>query len=457
MATVSTTLKKSKSNAKGEHPIYLRLADSGDKKTYFFTGFYGTEKNFDTKAGRYNQGKGIKAFEIERKEEGGAIKIYKNDAANNKLADLENRANTILQGYATSHINWGFEQFRDDFLNKPKRSLFLDYARDVIEREYRSLGHYKKADIAEDTFQSFLIYDKAFGKKTFQDINIKFLSGYIAYSEKKGNSAGTISIRLREIRRIFNMAIRDKLITQDLYPFSSGKEDGKIKIPKTEFSKTDQYLPIESMRIMAQTPLTDYILELVVDKCASNTYLMDDILNNLFLYDMITKKGWFVMDNNNLNENSFLANNPALNTMDLSQMEPIGQNNRMNENEKLKRQQYGLPETATEEEVMEAIRKSNEKLKRQQYGLPETATEEEVMEAIRKSNEKLKRQQYGLPETATEEEVMEAIRKSNEELKRQQYENSFLANNPALNTMDLPQMEPIGQNTDDNSIGGRHL
>ena len=36
-------------------------------------------------------------------------------------------------------------------------------------------------------------------------------------------------------------------------------------------------------------------------------------------------------------------------------------------------------------------------------------------------------------------------------------ENSFLANNPALNTMDLPQMEPIGQNTDDNSIGGRHL
>ena len=261
MATVSTTLKKSKSNAKGEHPIYLRLADSGDKKTYFFTGFYGTEKNFDTKAGRYNQGKGIKAFEIERKEEGGAIKIYKNDAANNKLADLENRANTILQGYATSHINWGFEQFRDDFLNKPKRSLFLDYARDVIEREYRSLGHYKKADIAEDTFQSFLIYDKAFGKKTFQDINIKFLSGYIAYSEKKGNSAGTISIRLREIRRIFNMAIRDKLITQDLYPFSSGKEDGKIKIPKTEFSKTDQYLPIESMRIMAQTPLTDYILE----------------------------------------------------------------------------------------------------------------------------------------------------------------------------------------------------
>ena len=56
----------------------------------------------------------------------------------------------------------------------------------------------------------------------------------------------------------------------------------------------------------------------------------------------------------------------------------------MNENEKLKRQQYGLPETATEEEVMEAIRKSIQKRIRQRYGLPETATEEVVMEAIRR-------------------------------------------------------------------------
>ena len=54
----------------------------------------------------------------------------------------------------------------------------------------------------------------------------------------------------------------------------------------------------------------------------------------------------------------------------------------MNENEKLKRQEYGLPEIATEEELMEATRKEIEKLKRQEYGLPETATEEEVMEEI---------------------------------------------------------------------------
>ena len=78
------------------------------------------------------------------------------------------------------------------------------------------------------------------------------------------------------------------------------------------------------------------------------------------------------MENNNPNENSFLVNNPTLNTMDLPQQEPIGQNS---------------------------------------------------------NGEK----------TISETEIP-----------------SFLTNNPALNTMDLPQLEPIGQNTDDNSIGGRH-
>ena len=105
------------------------------------------------------------------------------------------------------------------------------------------------------------MYDKDFGKKAFQDINVKYLNGYIVHSEKKGNSSSTISIRLREIRRIFNIAIRDKVITSQLYPFSSGKEDGKVKIPKTELSKTDQYLPLESMKLLVGTPSENPRLE----------------------------------------------------------------------------------------------------------------------------------------------------------------------------------------------------
>ena len=66
---------------------------------------------------------------------------------------------------------------------------------------------------------------------------------------------------MREIRRFYNIAIRDKVVSPDLYPFSSGKEDGKARIPKVEQNKTDQYLPLDSLKIMANTPSENPILE----------------------------------------------------------------------------------------------------------------------------------------------------------------------------------------------------
>lgn len=76
-----------------------------------------------------------------------------------------------------------------------------------------------------------------------------------------GNSDSTIKIRLGEIRRIFNIAIRDGVASQELYPFSSGKEDGKIRIPKTAPTKTDQYLTLDSMRKLANTKKKSHVLE----------------------------------------------------------------------------------------------------------------------------------------------------------------------------------------------------
>ncbi len=263
MATIRTVLKKSKTNAKGEHPIVLRLADSDNKRTHFFTGFYSTEDKFDTSkdGGRFFQGRGVKAFTVERKEEDGSTKIYTNKDANDKLAALEERAHSILRRYNEDHVDWGFEQFRADFTNAPKRELFLTYAEDVMEKEYRAKGQFQKASIMEDAIQSFKNYDGQLSRKAFQDITPKYLEGYVSFCRKKGNGNGTISIRLREIRRIFNLAIGEKVIKPELYPFSSGKEDGKVRLPKVELSKTDQYLTEESLKKIAKMVMEDQILE----------------------------------------------------------------------------------------------------------------------------------------------------------------------------------------------------
>ena len=59
------------------------------------------------------------------------------------LADFEKRASDILKGYEEKHINWGMEQFRSDFVNKPKRELFLSYAKTAIQQEYTDRGMHK--------------------------------------------------------------------------------------------------------------------------------------------------------------------------------------------------------------------------------------------------------------------------------------------------------------------------
>ena len=263
MATIRIVLKKEKTTPKGEHPIVLRLADSGNKRIQIATGFNSTEKYFDTSkdGGRFFQGRGVKPFTVERTEEDGSTKIYTNKDANDKLAELEKRAHSILRKYNDEHISWGFEQFRADFTNAPRRELFLTFAEDVMEKEYRAKGQFQKANIMEDAIQSFKSYDGQLARKVFQDITTAYLDGYIVFCRKKGNGDGTISIRMREIRRLFNLAIRDKIISSELYPFSSGKEDGKVKLPKTELSKANQYLTEESLKKLAKTEMTDQLLE----------------------------------------------------------------------------------------------------------------------------------------------------------------------------------------------------
>lgn len=253
MATIRMILKKEKTNSKGEHPIALRLADADNRRVHFYTGFYSTEKFFDTSknGGRFFQGKGVRAFYVERKEEDGSTKTYKNNEANDKLAALEERAYKILRRYNEDQVNWGIEQFKADFYNAPKRESFLSFAEEV-EKRYRENGQYSTADTFKYTLVSMKKFDPSLNNKALVDISPRYLDDYERYCKKEGALPATISIRMRVLKRIFNIAITEKAIKSEQYPFSSGKDDGKYKMPKTKLTKTNQYLPLESLKKIAR-------------------------------------------------------------------------------------------------------------------------------------------------------------------------------------------------------------
>lgn len=261
MAKIRTILKSTK-DADGRHAVLLMLSDRKQRE-YFSTGFTASDKEFDSskQGGRFHQGRGVRPFYLKRKEEDGSTKVYSNKDANIILANLENRASEILKSYNEKHINWGLDQFRADFVNAPKRELFRSFADSIIQQEYSDKGRHKSATVALEAIRSLERFDAQLDTKSFQDINVKYLTGYIAFCKKNGNSDSTIKIRLGEIRRIFNIAIREGVASQENYPFSSGKEDGKIRIPKTSLSKTDQYLPMDSMKKLANTPMENHVLE----------------------------------------------------------------------------------------------------------------------------------------------------------------------------------------------------
>lgn len=55
----------------------------------------------------------------------------------------------------------------------------------------------------------------------FADITYTWLRDLEAWMEQRGNAVNTRSIHLRNLRAVYNEAIREGLISQENYPFAS--------------------------------------------------------------------------------------------------------------------------------------------------------------------------------------------------------------------------------------------
>src|SRR5690606_28634416 len=89
--------------------------------------------------------------------------------------------------------------------------LFNEYAADLRKEE-----RLKTASNLENAFKSLKRYK---GKLYLEDINETFLKGYQNWMIGQGNSNTTAQIYLRNLRTIYNKAIKDGFISKRHYPF----------------------------------------------------------------------------------------------------------------------------------------------------------------------------------------------------------------------------------------------
>ena len=95
-------------------------------------------------------------------------------------------------------------------------------------KELKELGNIGTAETYNMSLKSIKKFIESQTRKEpesipFISISSSFLQKYENYMLSRGKSTTTISMYLRALRAIFNAAIRDNELTQDIYPFGKGK------------------------------------------------------------------------------------------------------------------------------------------------------------------------------------------------------------------------------------------
>lgn len=286
MAKTYFIMNTGRANKDGRFPINLRVCDKTKTKT-FATGFTATADEWDGKG--FKQGKGIKTFHVQRREEGG-MKDYSNTEANIKLGNIKAKADKILEKYAEDGIDWTMAQFEADFKTKRTDNNFLSYAKTRVTT-YKDNGQWNTASILETALNDLEDFDKGLAKLDVKDIDKAFISRYIASRTNRGDKPNTISIRLRSIRAVLNYAIQDKVGSRAQYPFG---KDG-VAIPSEHRTKTTNFIPTNLMAKMASTPM-----ESKTQEEARHLFLFSFFAAGINYADMakLTSKnlGWVMME-----------------------------------------------------------------------------------------------------------------------------------------------------------------
>jgi len=144
-----------------------------------------------------------------------------------ELTTIENKAKGIIDELK-DHFTWN--AFEAKFLKKQSdwNSIFSacqDYI-DKLRGEDR-IGTAVSYECSLNSFKTFTGKEEGL---SFEDVTVDFLNKYERWMLKEGNSLTTVGIYLRNIRRIFNLAVKDGIVSKDFYPF--GKDRYEIPTGK---------------------------------------------------------------------------------------------------------------------------------------------------------------------------------------------------------------------------------
>jgi len=231
-------LNRKKTNANGEHPVWIRLAKK-DKIKYVSLGVSLPGINWDDDKNRF---KGD--------EESFSEVLQKINEERKKYSDK-------IEELRRSKKDVSLDTFVDMVRNpKPlKRDItVLAYFKELYEafRSQGKIGNYRVYLQTYNALSDYLNEKHGKGKKiykpgkkkdhsddhdiTFSEIDVRFLNEFDRYLRKghddQKRRQGTISVYLRTLRALYNRAISEEIAKEEEYPFRKSATDTKrYKVP----------------------------------------------------------------------------------------------------------------------------------------------------------------------------------------------------------------------------------
>jgi integrase/recombinase XerD len=235
----------------GKYPVYLRLTYSRKSKL-FFLNLHASEEEWSKDFDRFTK----------------KAKNYR--ARNERLNLIEQRAEMIIQKLMVLNQGFSFTEFEDHFFeterNQSIMELFDKRIAELVNREkYSTSEKYKSTRNVLENHLSIKY------KPMPEILSKEHLMSFEIYLRKKGNNEGGIHHHMKNIRAIINMAIRDKELSPESYPFMNN------------FNRNGY-----SMASLKPSPTHRALSEKDMDKLKSFDYMNHPSLAESYLYFMFS-------------------------------------------------------------------------------------------------------------------------------------------------------------------------
>ncbi|TDN79365.1 site-specific recombinase XerD [Salegentibacter sp. 24] len=246
MASIKVVLRKNMIRKDDTIPLALRISENY-KTNYHWLGHYILEKDWDKKFGKAKKShpnhKKLNHFLMKKMTEAQDLYFHSEDdltprQIKNKLKGpggsqsfFAVAAERVKQKYDKGTFSVAKSELSilynlEEFLNLKTNQRKEEVKKSIKERRRIRVSKTRKG---EYSFEDAITYFKRNTRLEFREMNESFLNKYKAFcSTYLGQKTRTITNQLIFIRTLFNVAIKDGIVSQKYYPFGGEKE--KIRI-----------------------------------------------------------------------------------------------------------------------------------------------------------------------------------------------------------------------------------